>query len=212
MRPLPPLELPWTLKPLESARTGLERLPGGRLRFWISHDVVRGVTPAMLVWWFQHLEGEMEIAGQRHSRYRVWHPRDHHSLAYLKRLPDGSIGPGAKLRIREFFGARPEHKIDITATIERLDEGGFVHRESVLGVEVGRMSYRFAAVAGGTLYENELVIGSPGPLGPVMNPLARALMFSEAKGRAWQLHNIEEVGAFEHFLPALHDAEVGGTS
>ena len=49
MRPLPPLELPWTLKPLESARTGLERLPGGRLRFWLSHDVVRGVTPAMLV-------------------------------------------------------------------------------------------------------------------------------------------------------------------
>ena len=175
MRPLPPIEVPWGLKPLESARTGVERLPRGRRRFWIEHGVVRGVTPAMLVWWFQNLEGEIEVAGQRHQRYRVWHPRDHHSIAYVRRRPDGGIGPGAQLRIREFFAARPENKVDILATIERLDEGGFVHRESILGVEVGRMSYRFEAVAGGTLYQNELVIGSPGVLGPAMNPVSWAL-------------------------------------
>ena len=209
VRPLPPISVPWTLKPLESASTLVERLTDGRLRFSIRHDVVRGVTPEMLVWWFQHLEGEVNVAGARLDRYRAWHPRDHYAVRYARRRADGSIGPGAVIHIREFFGGRPENKIDVLATIERLDGGGFVHTDSVLGVHVARMSYHFQAVDGGTLYENELVVGSAAALGPVFNRVLRPFFFSEAKGRAWQLHNIEEVGAFEHFLPALYEAERG---
>ncbi|HEY6556554.1 MAG TPA: hypothetical protein VI072_04745 [Polyangiaceae bacterium] len=93
------------------------------------------------------------------------------------------------------------------STIERLDESGFVHSDRVLGLEVARMSYRFEVVQGGTLYENELVVGTPSAIAPLFNRTVRPLLFSEAKGRAWLKHNVEEVGAFEHFLPARSDAE-----
>jgi len=96
------------MKNVDSARTERRLLPDGRLHLHIRHDVLRGVTPAMLVWWFRHLEGTIEVGGR-----------------YARRLPDGSVGPGAKIHIRE----------------------------------------------------------------------------------AWLRHNVEEVGNFEHFLPALYARE-----
>jgi hypothetical protein len=135
MRPLAPIVVPWSLKPVESAQHGMEQLPDGRRRYHIRHDVLRGVTPAMLVWWFQHLEGDMLLGKEHVARYRVWHPRDHVAVRYARRRPDGAIGPGAQIHIREFFGARPENKIDTIATIERLDLDGFVHSEHMFGVE-----------------------------------------------------------------------------
>ena len=45
MRPLPPpLDIPWRQKPLASAKTEVTTLPDGRLRLWIEHEVLRGVT------------------------------------------------------------------------------------------------------------------------------------------------------------------------
>ena len=72
-------------------RCGAERLPDGRLSWWIEHETLKGVTPRMLVWWFSHLEGDVVIAGQRIARYRAWHPYDHVHASYARRLPDGSV-------------------------------------------------------------------------------------------------------------------------
>jgi DAPG hydrolase PhiG domain len=75
---LPPaLSVPWDPKPVSSASAGSETLPDGRKRYWVKHDVLKGVTPTMLVWWFRHLEGDVEIEGRLLNRYRVWHPFDH---------------------------------------------------------------------------------------------------------------------------------------
>jgi hypothetical protein len=38
-----PLPLPFPLKPFSSADTGVEHMPDGRTKYWIRHDVVRGV-------------------------------------------------------------------------------------------------------------------------------------------------------------------------
>ena len=38
--------------------------------------------------------------------------------------------------------------------------------------------------------------------------LAQRLAFPPGKGDAWLRHNIEEVGMFEHFLPALYQSEM----
>jgi hypothetical protein len=65
---LEPLSLPWKLKPVSSAQSGSETLADGRRRFWIKEDFP-GITPAMLVWWFSHLEGDMEIEGRRLPLY-----------------------------------------------------------------------------------------------------------------------------------------------
>lgn len=210
MRPHPPLDIPWVRKPLSSAETSVTVLPTGQIKLWIRHDVIRGVTPAMLVWWFQNLEGTVTIAGQTISRYRAWHPIDHYALTYHRRLPDGSIGPGAVLHIQEFFGGNSDWKVDVLTTIVKLDETGFVHEPRRAGIVVGRMEYEFEAVEGvGTRYTNWLIAGLASPIGRVVNPLLRRFVFSDAQARAWLTHNVEEVGNFESFLPALYASRGG---
>ena len=116
-----------------------------------------------------------------------------------------SIGPGAQIHIREALGARLDYMVDVVTTIEKLDETGFAHGLRVLGAQVMRMTYSFTPVAEGTLYENSLTFGpDSAPLRPLFNELIRPRLFPDERGRAWLKHNVEEVGSFEHFLPALY--------
>jgi hypothetical protein len=208
--PAEPATVPWPLKPVGSAGCGAERLPDGRLSWWIRHDVLRGVTPAMLAWWFAHLEGDIEVDGRRIDRYRAWHPYDHVHASYARRRPDGSIGPGAAIRLREYLGANRRYLVNVVTDIEKLDEEGFIHNPRLHGIGgLVRMEYTFTPVAGGTLYENRLVVGGTRGWRRLAAPLIERFGFDEARGRAWLRHNIEEVGLFEHFLPALYRQETG---
>lgn len=205
-----PVALPWALKPMGSAQYGIDELPDGRLRHWIRHEELKGVTPRMLAWWFAHLEGHVVVQGRRIDRYRVWHPYDHVHASYARRLPDGSVGPGAVLRLKEVLGGNPRFVVDVTSEIEKLDEEGFIHNPILHGVRgLARMEYIFRPTANGTLYENCLVVGRAGRAGRLLAPLLHRIAFPPGKGEAWLRHNIEEVGMFENFLPQLYRQETG---
>ena len=209
-RPPEPAPLPWALKSLGSAESGSERLPDGRMSYWIRHDILRGVTPKMLAWWFAHLEGDVLVEGRRVNRYRAWHPYDHVPASYARRLPDGSVGPGAAIRLREYLGANPAYEVDTVSDIEKLDEEGFIHNPRLHGVSgLVRMEYRFTRVPQGTLYENRLIIGGAHGWRRWVSPLMQRFGFDRARGVAWLRHNIEEVGQFENFLPGLYREETG---
>lgn len=204
----PPIDVPWAMKPLESADTRVEVLPDGRREYSIVHDVLCDVTPAMVVWWLKHMDGEVEIAGRAIPRYRAWHPVDHVFVRYVRRADDGSnMGPGSRVHIRESFGAERRYRVDVVDDVLRLDEGGFVHVNRRAGLEVARMEYVFEAVPGGTRYANRLIVGVPTPLLGPFNRHVTPRLFSDAQGRRWLRHNVEEVGNLERFLPALYDAE-----
>jgi hypothetical protein len=208
--PPEPTLLPWGLRPLGSAECGAERLPDGRLSYWIRHQVLRGVTPRMLVWWFSHLEGDVVIAGQRIARYRAWHPYDHVHASYVRRRPDGSIGPGAAIRLREYLGGDRRFEVDTVTDIEKLDEEGYMHNPRVRGIPgLVRMEYSFRRVPAGTLYENRLLVGGAHGWRRRVTPLVQRFFFDAAHGLAWLRHNVEEVGLLEHFLPALYRQETG---
>lgn len=212
-RPAEPLRLPWALKPLGSARYGIERRADGRLCYWIHHDIIKGVMPRMLVWWFSNLEGDIEIEGRRINRYRAWHPFDHVHASYQRRRPDGSIGPGAVIRLREYLGGNPAFEVNITTHIEKLDEEGYIHNPVLHGISgLVRMEYRFIEVAGGTLYKNRLLVGGERGWRRAITPLVQRFGFSHDRGIAWLRHNIEEVGLFEHFLPELYRRETGNNT
>ncbi|HRH46685.1 MAG TPA: hypothetical protein PKY82_33885 [Pyrinomonadaceae bacterium] len=202
-----PLKINWLRKSVESAKSGMETLPDGRFRCWIEHEIINGVTPKMLVWWFSHLEGEVEIKGKKYNRYRVWHPEDHVFLEYAKRNPDGKIGVGSVIHLAEMLNANPKYLIHIYTKIKKLDETGYIHQPSMHGLKIAQMDYEFEAVENGTLYKNSLTIGFTGLLGKIFNPLIKKFIFDEARGKAWIRHNIEEVGNFEFFLPKLYQSE-----
>ena len=207
-----PLELPFVLKPLASADTGIETLADGRTKYWIRHDIIRGVTPRMLQWWFQNLEGTVRFGGRDYNRYRFWHPRDHVHASYHRRCADGTIGPGSAIRLIEVLGRNPKYLVDTITHIERLDEGGYIHNPEVHGRQgLARMEYTFERVSGGTLYENCLIVGAKARWYPLIRPLVQRFVFTPEQGKAWLLHNIEEVGMFENFLPELYRLHTGRT-
>lgn len=198
-----PLPLAWELKPLSSARVGVDTLDDGRRKFWVQHDVLRDITPSMLAWWFGHMDGDVEIGGRRFPRYRVWHPLDHVYAHYTRRAPDGSIGPGAQIGLCEYLVRNPRYRIEAVTTIEKLDETGFIHSVIRAGVELARMEHVFTKTAGGTRDENCLIVPGSARLGP-LTTLLLPFMLPADKGEAWLKHSVEEIGTLERFLPALY--------
>lgn len=202
-----PLPIEWLKKPVSSALSGVSVLPDGRIHCEIEHQVIKGVTPKMLVWWFSHLEGSVEIDGVEYDRYRAWHPNDHLFAEYAKKNPDGTVGVGSVIHLAEMLDARPEYLVHIYTTITKLDETGYIHQPKMHGLRLAEMRYEFEQVDGGTFYKNSLTVGFKGLFGKLLNPLIRRFVFDEERGHAWIKHNVEEVGNFEFFLPHLYEKE-----
>ncbi|TGL56408.1 hypothetical protein EHQ58_17445 [Leptospira ognonensis] len=202
---LPKLNISWLPKKVSSARSGREVLNDGRVKYWIQHDPLKGVTTEMLVWWFKHLEGDIHFQGNTFNRYHVWHPEDHVHVSYEKRLPDGTVGKGAILRIVEYLGRQKKYIVNVISPIEKLDDSGFIHNPRLYGfLPIARMEYSFKNIQNGTLYENCLIVGWKGFSFKLLRPLFEFLFFDRKHGLAWIKHNIEEVGQFENFLPELY--------
>jgi hypothetical protein len=201
------------MKPLESAETGMKTLDDGRVELTIRHGLLRGVTPAMLGWWFRNVEGTMEHLGQVYPRYLIWHPIDHIHFEVVGRAPDGTAGPGARFFIVEAFGANPNYLIRSVADIPKNDDTGIILSVRKLGMELLRLEHTFAAVTEGTRYESRMHVGTRAVLARLLvNPMIRGRFFSEEMGRAWLKHNVEEVGNLEFFLPALYAKHAGRPS
>lgn len=192
------------MKPLSSAKTGFGKLRDGRLVLTIEHDVLRGVAPEMLLWWFSHIGGTMYHEGGTYPRYLVWHPLDHIHWELVREAPTGGAGVGARFRIVEAFGRDPEHLVDSVELVEKLDETGIIPCRRLFGEIIFRLEHRFTPVEEGTRYDSRMTVGAaslPGRL--LFNRFVRPRLFSDDMGWAWLKHNVEEVGNFEHFLPAL---------
>lgn len=198
------------MKPVTSARTSQAVLPTGQLLLTIEHDTIRGVTPAMLRWWFETLGQTMAYRGVTYPRYLLWHPRDHIHWALSAPSADGRAGQGARFRIVEAFAAAPEYYVDSTEFVEKLDEEGITLVRRVLGLEVFRLEHRFGSAPGGASYRSRMVVGADsGRLGGALNAVVRPRVFSDAMGTAWLTHNVEEVSMFEHILPPLYADRAG---
>ena len=201
----PPRNLPWPLKSLQSARTSLTYDGDGRMVMCIHHDLLKGISPEMVAWWFGNIAGDMDVAGARLNKYLVWHPLDHIHWQLAQPGPDGRASAGAKFRIVEAFGRNPDFYIDIVDTVTRLDATGITLVSFKLGLQISRLNHDFIAADGGTQYVSTLTIGTTVPwLSTVLNRLLHDVVFTEAMGNAWLRHNVEEVGLLEHIIPRIY--------
>jgi hypothetical protein len=199
------------LKALESAQTSFSKLSNGQLLLTIQHEIVRGVTPKMLRWWFEHLSDPMTYEGRPYSRYLLWHPRDHIHWELVRRSPAGGTGQGAYFRIVEAFAANPAYYVDSVEYVEKLDEEGLSLVRRIAGLEVFRLEHRFGVERDGASYRSRMLVGADaGVIGSFFNNTIRPRLFSDEAGKAWLTHNVEEVGMFEYILPALYEECAGG--
>jgi hypothetical protein len=208
---LPPRNLPWPLKPLESAKTSLGYDAFGRMVMHIRHDLLKGISPEMIAWWFGNIAGDMEIEEARLNKYLVWHPLDHIHWQLVQTGPDGRASAGAKFRIVEAFGRNPDFYIDVTDTVTRLDGAGITLISYRLGLPISSLNHDFVAAGSDTQYVSTLTIGIALPgLSAVLNSLIHNALFDEAMGRAWLRHNVEEVGLLEHIIPRIYAGKERG--
>jgi hypothetical protein len=170
----------------------------------IEHEIVRGITPEMLDWWFRHIGGDMQVAGRTYPRYRVWHPLDHIDWQLVAGDPD-HVGVGAQFRIVEAFDRNPAWLVDSVETVAKIDETGIRLERHMLGSEVFSLEHWFEPADGGTRYRSRMDLGADTAFGRLLfNRLIRPMVFGDLMGPAWLKHNVEEVGNFEHFLPGLY--------
>ncbi len=204
--PLPPQRsLPWPLKSLESAQTSLSYDEFGRMVMRIQHDILKGISPEMVAWWFGNIGGDMEVNGSRLNKYLVWHPNDHIAWELARPGKDGGASAGAQFRIVEAFGGNPAYYVDVIDTVTRLDATGFTASTYRMGVEIAHLNHDFVSAEGGVQYLSTLTIGSTMPvIAKVFNAVVHRALFREEMGRAWLKHNIEEVGLLEHIIPRLY--------
>jgi hypothetical protein len=171
----------------------------------INHDLLKGISPEMVAWWFGNIAGDMDVDGTILNKYLVWHPFDHIHWQLAQPGPDDRASAGAKFRIVEAFGRDLKFYVDVIDTVTRLDATGITLVAYKAGLAVSRLNHDFIAVEGGTQYVSTLTVGTDVVgLRAVLNPFIQAAVFTEAMGYAWLRHNVEEVGLLENIIPKIY--------
>ena len=192
----------YPLRPVESATVQFLKAPHQRRRVTIDHQPLAGVTRQMLLDWFTHLDETILYGGKVIDRYLAWHPIDHIKWELARQAPTGGAAEGARFRMVEAFGGRPEYKIDEVARVEKLDETGIRLVKRIGGVPVFQLEHIWSAGADGAHYITVMDLGVRSALISPVNRIVRQ-RFPDDKVRAWVKHNIEEVGQLEYLLPQL---------
>lgn len=200
----PPRPVLFPLRATDTATVSVRELSHHRRRVTIDHHPLRGVTPQMLLWWFQNIGGTMAYGEAVVPNYLAWHPLDHIRWDLARPAPGGGAGEGARFRIVEAFQRRPEFSIDVIERVEKLDATGIrlVHR--VAGVPFVQLSHTWSACQDHSHYVSILEVGAQSPLLTAVNRYLTRRRFSLPMTHAWLRHNVEEVGLLEHLLPSAY--------
>ncbi|OKH74144.1 hypothetical protein EB72_17400 [Mycobacterium sp. SWH-M1] len=198
----PTLPVLYPLRPIDTASVQFTACAHGRRRVTIDHRPLAGVTPAMLLDWFTHLDGTMRYGGQVVDRYLAWHPTDHIRWELWRAAPGGGAGEGARFHIVEAFGGNPRFRVDVVDRVEKLDVTGIRLVQRLLGVPIFALEHTWSAGVEGTHYVSVMDIGARSAAMAPVNALLRR-RFRPAMVQAWVRHNIEEVGQLEYLLPQL---------
>jgi hypothetical protein len=203
---LPPeRDFGWNMKTLDSAKTIFFKGKYNVFHLTIEHDILRGVTPKMLCWWFHNIDGEMTYQGKTYPKYLVWHPKDHIHWSLTKSSANNKIEPGSYFRIVEAFDRNMKFLIDSIELVEKLDETGIRLTRKIGKIEVFSLQHDFIKDGNNTIYKSKMIIGTSNAFWKnIFNSYVRPLIFTNEMGTAWLKHNIEEVGNFEFFFPELY--------
>jgi hypothetical protein len=208
-------EYTYDLRKVDSARVHIGRRVDGRLEARIAHAPLRGVTSEMLVWWFENfadgpaaIEADLStrktarVGGKDVPLYWLWHPIDHFMVRITRPAPNGAPGlsEGARVILKETI----LETIEMNGLIDGMNRDG-VHLTLKRGpFRLGDLRHTFVDTEKGLEYRSRLIAGSTLPVvGRLINRIVHRVVFSPAMMERWLQHNVEEVGAFENFLPAL---------
>ncbi len=199
------------MKTAQTAKTERRELPMRRISISIQHEPMPGVTAKMLRWWFENIDStttltENGFTGPSRLAYLLWHPHDHISASWKKKVKatDGRIGPGSMLRAEERLGGKHLSRNNVQVT--RFDDGAFNFQLGEGRAQFGEVRHLYSDSPQGLSLRTEMDFGVQWPLlWRVFNPMLRSKALTPELIDAWIVHNVEECGETEKFLPRLYE-------
>lgn len=154
----------------------------------IANHEIQGVTPEMIDWWWDHIDTT--------ERYKLWHPGDHHSFAWLISPANGHVG--AVQRIEESFGDVSAPPIEIRWEDSSTATAEYAHvllaSSTMQGVPAADLMHEYEEAPFGTRLRTHFHFPPGAP---------------EEFIKALYQHNKEEMCNFSAFLPDLYRSETG---
>tara|TARA_B110000444_G_scaffold260743_2_gene309041 strand:- start:118 stop:783 length:666 start_codon:yes stop_codon:yes gene_type:complete len=198
------------MKSFGSAETSFEKIKDGGFKATIVHDVMKGVKIDHLIWWFENIDKVTTFNGKGFDgheidSYKLWHPHDHIKVYWKKKKlnHEGKIMPGSKLAIKETFQG---FLVNESVTVSQFDRDAFNFEMCFLGIKVAHLLHFYKETEEGVIYKTEMLVKCNAPIiGKLLTWLACNLIASEKRIKAWMLHNIEESGESEKFIPQLFE-------
>ncbi len=159
----------------------------------------------MILWWFENfIDLTVTLMGKEYPAYHLWHPFDHISVKVSGAKGD-ILQEGQFIQIHEAFQRKPEFELHDTARVFYFKKDGFGLKVKKGPFLIGRLLHSIRDVDGGVEYKSRMLAGlASGPLRGLVNSRLLPKVMSEEKLRAWFVHNVEEVGCFENFVPDLY--------
>lgn len=201
-----PRDFGWTLRKPDTAHMTISHLFDGRAVFTLDHAPLPGVTADMLSWWYRvFTDLQLKIDGHLWPAFFVSHPYDHVSIKSEKKDPKGRLQVGDYLLVKEVYQRNPKFPVSERAQLSQLDRSGMSLRLYRGKLTVGRVATIFKDGPEGALVQSQLSLGvQQGIFKYLVNRFIVPQIYDEPLHYAWAQHNIEEIGAFVHFLPDIY--------
>lgn len=196
----------WDYPVLSDATYKIDLSKQGKIVIELQHPILKGVTPAMLSWWYQHLaSGSAIVRGKEYSFYHLFHLSEHGQTKIISPPTDGTegMGVGACVYRQERFGPYLSKGY---GRVAKFSDQGFTVIPVMGPLAFGVIEHQFLATPVGSQYNVKIVLGSDLPLlGGLLNFYIREKQFPPIVVHEWIRHQVEEVGSLPHFLPQLYD-------
>lgn len=182
----------------------------GQLIVKVHHDVIPGITPAMLLWWYQYIGQTVEYNGAQCPMYYILLPDEHDGIQVSNKDAKGRARVGSIYHLKETFHLDgKEYPLVSKVRISKIDTEGVKYVARRFGFKVATVSHKWIFEADGTRIISTFVLGSKmkfKPLRDLINKQARKEMPVLAL-HAWVKHNVEELGNLPNVLPLFYQSE-----
>lgn len=187
------------------------RLEHGGVLACVQHDNIKGCTPEMIKWFFEHLGccttwNGVDFTGPEISLYHLWHHRDHVAVTPLTSSPEKeNLGfqQGSRSRIHELTN-EVNDVIYFEMETVCLDEHEFTFHVMFGNRATGHVKHIYEPAGNGdsTFYaETKLLVENGGAF---FNKILIPRFYSKQAGVNWIHHNIQETGRMQDILPVLY--------
>ncbi|MBO9474183.1 hypothetical protein J7413_11595 [Shimia sp. R10_1] len=204
--------LGWPSRQLKDAYTSIVQLQNGCLQLRVEHSTLKGVSAEMLDWWFSvFVSQRVSYRGDVKKAFLFWHPQDHVDIRVSDDKALRPLRVGDEFYVGEMFGGDPKLQSRERVWVSKRDNAGFHVCLKRAGVRIGSICYNFQDVPGGVDVVTEATLGfERGLAKTLLNNFIARLSFNMGMSDPWLLHNVQEFGYLQHFLPELFSKRAQG--